>query len=564
MKKMRIVALLLVLSLLLGGCSTMIDEIMMELGGYTSFSNMAYSRPDVAELSAAVDLVQERLDDGSGVSRLMDAVFEVYGLYNAFCTNYSLAQIHYSKDLTDIYWEKEHSYCMEKYSQVTALVENMLYALADCPLREELEQDRYFGPGFFDAYEGENVWTETFTALTEQEAKLVSRYYELQEESQAAEYLSEEYFATYGKQMAELYVELVALRQQIAKEAGYADYPSFAYDFYYYRDYTPQQALDFTEQISRHLTPIYRQVAGSDVWAAGQLPSTEEETLEYVRRCADAMGGEVYGAFQLMRRANLYDITYSEKKYAASFEIFLPSYYEPYVFVCPDNSVRDRLTFAHEFGHFCSDYAAGGSIAGVDVAEVFSLGMEYLSLSYAEAGEELEALKLADGLCIYIEQAAYAWFEQQVYSLEGDALTVSAVEKLHYQMGTKFGLDVWQWDYRSYVCISHFFTNPFYVISYVVSNDAALQLYEKEQSQTGAGLQILQDHLATQEAYFLAFLESADLESPFEADRILQVKELFTERLLNTKNKGAAAPLFYFEKAVFPVSALGGEIQCAA
>lgn len=527
MKKIRIIALALAFSLLLGGC-----VMWTGLNSYTSFSDMLYTRPDLTELKVAVDKVQEHIDDGSDVQALMDAVYEAYGLYYDFNTAYALAQIHYSKDLTDIYWEKEHAYCMEKSSQTTAWMENMLYALADCPLREELEQEEYFGAGFFDAYQGESVWTDEFIALTEQEAQLISRYYELQEESSEVPYLSEAFFDTYGAQMAELYVELVALRQRIAREAGYDDYASFAFDFYYYRDYTPQQAFELTQQISWQLTAIYRQVAYTDVWEDGSKAATEEETFEYVRQCAEAMGGTAKQAFDLLHKAELYDISYSEKKYDASFEIFLSSFYQPYVFVCPDNSVRDKLTFAHEFGHFCSDYAAYGSIAGIDVAEVFSLGMEYMSLSYAPDGEALEKLKLADGLCVYIEQAAYAWFEQQVYALEGEALNVAAVEQLHKQMGEKFGLDVWQWDPRSYVCIGHFYTNPFYVISYVVSNDAALQLYQLEQAEAGAGLKILQDNFATEEEYFLSFLEAAGLSSPFEEGRIEEVKALFKAVLL--------------------------------
>ncbi len=531
MKKIRIIALVLVMALLLGGCVSM-EDLMMELGGYTSFSEMSYARPNLNRLQSAVEEVHARIEDGSKLLKLMDAVYDAYDLYNAFNTSYALAQIYYCKDLTDVYWEQEHAYCMENSSQATAWMENMLYALADCPLREALEQPEYFGEGFFDAYEGESMWTEEFVALTEQEAQLVSRYYALQEESAAVPYLSEEFFNTYGKQMAELYVQLVALRQRIAKEAGYKDYASFAFDTYYFRDYTPQQAFDFTQQIAQHLTPIYREVAYSDVWEDGQQEATEEEVFEYVRSCAQTMGGTAKRAFNLLQRAELYDVSYSENKYDTSFEVFLPSYYQPYVFVSSTNSVRDKLTFAHEFGHFCSDYASYGSIAGIDVAEVFSQGMEYLSLSYAADGAELRALKMADSLCIYIEQAAYAWFEHQVFALEEEELTVEAVEALHNQMGQKFGLTVWQWDPRSYVCISHFFTNPFYVISYVVSNDAALQIYQREQAEGGAGLKILQENFATEQEYFLSFVEVTGLKNPFEEGRIQDVKALFEQVLL--------------------------------
>lgn len=41
---------------------------------------------------------------------------------------------------------------------------------------------------------------------------------------------------------------------------------------------------------------------------------------------------------------------------------------------------------------------------------------------------------------------------------------------------------------RSWIDVQHFFSAPYYVISYCVSNDAALQIYQLEQETPGAGL----------------------------------------------------------------------------
>ena len=79
--------------------------------------------------------------------------------------------------------------------------------------------------------------------------------------------------------------------------------------------------------------------------------------------------------------------------------------------------------------------------------------------------------------------------------------------------------------------ITHFFTNPRYVISYVVSNDAALQLYQMETEQA---VKTLEENLATEQAWFLAFLEEADLESPFAPGRLASVKKLLQSILSDT------------------------------
>ena len=138
---------------------------------------------------------------------------------------------------------------------------------------------------------------------------------------------------------------------------------------------------------------------------------------------------------------------------------------------------------------------------------------------------------MVDGLRIYVEQAAYALFEQQVYALEGEALTLENIYALYQQIGTQFGFDSWDWDSRDFVVITHFFTDPMYLISYVVSNDAALQLYQMEQAQSGAGLALYEKELATQQTEFLAFLKEAGLESPFAAGRLQKVKITFQQIL---------------------------------
>ena len=196
----------------------------------------------------------------------------------------------------------------------------------------------------------------------------------------------------------------------------------------------------------------------------------------------------------------------------------------PYVFVNPTLTAYDKLTFTHEFGHFCSDYASFGSVAGVDVAEVFSQGLEYLSLCYTQNNEDLKKLRMASCLTTYVEQAAYAYFEHQVYDLSSEELTVEHVRALYQSVGSTYGFDSWNWDSRDYVCISHFFTSPMYVMSYVVSNDAAMQLYEMELQQPGAGAERYAEHLTTECEGFLEFLREAELKSPFE--RIEEVKAI--------------------------------------
>lgn len=274
MKKrfLRMAALLLAAVLLLTGCNMpTLGDVMnklysaIQLGFVTPFDEMEYVRPDPDQFRQEMDTCMELAQTETDVDTLMESVYTVYGLYYDFATNYYLANIHYCKDMTDSYWSEEYSYCMEQEAQISAAMDQLLYALADSPLRAELESDSFFGEGFFDLYEGDSLWDETFTALMEQESALLDQYYDLNAQAVEVEYYSEEFFSGYGYQIEEVFLELVKVRRQIATYAGYDSYPAFAYEFYFYRDYTPEQTVSYLEQIKTELVPLYTGI-DTTVW----------------------------------------------------------------------------------------------------------------------------------------------------------------------------------------------------------------------------------------------------------------------------------------------------------
>ena len=532
----KIVLWCLVLSLTLTGCTGTDfrgywDQLINIFTGVTPFRQIHYTRPDMDALETQLQTICNQASTETDLETLLDGIWGYYTLYDDFYTAYALATIYYYQDLTNSQWEEEYTFCMENTTVVDAGLDRLYRALATSPLRDALESDEYFGPGYFDYYQGETIYDSILMGMMEEEAQLLGQYYAIVSQASDVDVYSTDYLDTYAADLMEIYLDLIELRQDMADYLGYADYVQFAYDFYFYRDYTPQQVTSYLADIRAELVPLYTEYLQGDFWDTDLPTSSEEETFSYLSSMANAMGGQIREAFRIMSSGKLYDISYSPNKYNVSFEIYLPSYLQPHIYVCPTGTVFDDLTFAHEFGHFCNDYLSYGSIAGVDVAEVFSQGMEYLSLCYADNGQALTELKMADCLCLYVEQAALASFEQQVYGLEGEALTAENVQLLYSQICQAYGVAGEDWDSRSFVTIAHYFTNPMYIISYVVSNDAALQLYELELAQKGAGVACLESNLTTMHGQLLAFLKDAGLTSPFEPNRLTQVKQLLQDTL---------------------------------
>ena len=121
------------------------------------------------------------------------------------------------------------------------------------------------------------------------------------------------------------------------------------------------------------------------------------------------------------------------------------------------------------------------------------------------------------------------WSGEYDYCAEHSAENLVA---LYDRIVLEYGFDSIEYDPREFVETTHYFTNPMYIISYVVSNDAAVQLYQMEQQEAGAGLRCFEENLATEDAYFLEFLKNAGLESPFAPGRIAEIRATF-ENILN-------------------------------
>lgn len=526
----RLLALILSIALILTGCS-------LDFAGYFSrlakvfqpvtFENMTYTRPEPELLEEALANCLQSAQ-GSDLDKLVGHINTINSLCNSFQTSFYLAYIHYSIDMTDPYWASEYDFCSGISTQVQASVDELMYALAASPLRKELEGEEYFGAGYFDDYDGESLWTDEFTELMSRQAQLLTQYYELSSVANMMDPQSEAFYSSVGLQLEQLYIDLINVRLELAREAGFDSYAEFAYDFTYGRSYTPEQTRGYLAQIRSNFVDLYLGLEQSNLWAGSLAYSTEDMTFGYVKSMASSMGGIIADAFATMESGNLYHISYGENKFNGSFEVFLPDYQVPFVFINPTMTNQDHLSFAHEFGHFCNDYATLGGIPSVDVAEFFSQGMEYLSLCYG--GEELTAMKMADSLCAFIEQSFLADFEDRLYAMEPEELTAENIRSLYARVAADYGLGDYV-DSRSYVLVPHLYHSPMYVISYVVSNDAAMQLYAMELEQTGSGLDCYTSQLTSTQGDLLEFMKEAGLESPFEADHISSIKKLLQDTL---------------------------------
>ena len=572
-KLRRLLACVLAL-FMLSGCSALgrAEDVFSQGGGLNtkavtgrengmvSFDEMVYERPDLEALRAAVSEVEEGLDSGLSYSKIREMLDNCYEQYYHFYTMYNLSDIRSCQDLTDEYYAAEYQWCSENFSVVQQLFDEMYYACAASSLGETLEE-KYFWDGFLDDYsdESESIYSDAVVALMQQESALLSEYRALmanptvEREGSEVDYFSTlpelegedynrtviAYYTKYNEQFADLYIRLVDVRSRMAEEMGFDNYEQMQYVYYFERDYTPEQAAVYTEGIKNVVVPYYRELMETAPYADVWYDLVPEELLyELLAQAAEEIGGDVAKAFRFMSKYELYDISVSYKKAAMSFQTYLTDYDAPFLFLDATGDTEDILAFAHEFGHYTDAFVNYDSYETIDLAECYSQAMEYLILSRLgssmeeEDVENIARLKMLDTLELYVQQAAFAEFESRVYALGAENLSAEVLNDLSREVAVEYGY--YDADYDEFYAlgwtdITHFFEIPFYVITYPVSNDIAMQIFAMEKAEPGSGMKKYLKILPRDFSGLMELVDAGKFESPFDEGRLESIVDLMKE-----------------------------------
>ncbi|MBO5556702.1 MAG: hypothetical protein J5927_05910 [Oscillospiraceae bacterium] len=525
------------------------------------FDRMEYQRPDLNVLRAHVAAVKLALVNGDKYRTVTGFLDACYADYYRFQTMYNLAYIRSCQDVTDAYYAREYDWCEEQYSTVSQIMEEMFSICGSSAMASRLERS-YFWEGFQEEYgDGyETTFDDELVALMQKESNLLARYRALAADTLgeddegayemfAADYEQEDWeesvseLRRLNRPLGRIFIDLVKTRQELARKLDYDSYEQMQYAYTYERDYSPADAHAYMEDIRTYVVPLYREVMATDPYATVDYGYLSEKRLHRILSSGAArMGGEIQESFSFMQDYDLYDTEVSGVKAATSFQSYLDDYEAPFLFLDPYGDMEDVLTFSHEFGHYTDAYINYNASETIDVAETFSQAMEYLMLGYLDEAlkpeevENLYRMKMLDTLELYVQQASFTAFESAVYAADPEKLTVEMLNDLALRMAEEYGYcSPGEEEFYSLVwtSVNHFFETPFYSIAYPVSNDIAMQIYEREQREPGAGLATYLEILPRQSGGLVDTALAGGLESPFAPGRIAHVAQDLRQRLFN-------------------------------
>ncbi len=316
-------------------------------------------------------------------------------------------------------------------------------------------------------------------------------------------------------ELATLFDRMVALRQTISRNAGFADYREYVFAAKCRFDYAPADCERLQDAIERTVVPaIVRALEhrrsrlgltrlrpwdlAIDAWrATSPVPYRNvNEFQETAARIFSAVSPDLGGQFRTMISEGLLDLESRPGKAPGGYCDTLHARGRPFVFMNAAGVAEDVTTLLHEAGHCFHAFASHARPfiwqrhPGAESAELASMSMELLASPYLAKPtgyySEADALStrlehLEDALLSLAHIASVDAFQGWIYTNEAGS-DAAARDHAWLALRQRFepGVDWSDLDaerkarwYRQL----HIFLYPFYYIEYGIAQIGALQVW---------------------------------------------------------------------------------------
>jgi oligoendopeptidase F len=335
-------------------------------------------------------------------------------------------------------------------------------------------------------------------------------------------------FLEKGEELSELFTRMFHLREQVARNAGFADFRDYSFRSKFRFDYTPDDVERFHQSVEAVVTPAVERIRERrrerlqlselrpwdslvDPYGYPALVPFEavedlsETTLRVMNRVAPILGRE----FGIMMSEGLLDLGSRKGKAPGGYCETLHFRGRPFIFMNAAGTLDDVMTLFHESGHAFHAFAAHHlpliwqRHPGMEAAELASMSMELLAARYMgeENGgfftpEEIARARvehLEDVLISLAHIASVDAFQTWLYT-SGKGADHAARDQAWLAIRQRFdrGLDwtglekerVARWHRQL-----HIFLYPFYYIEYGIAQLGALQIWRNSLADESAALE---------------------------------------------------------------------------
>ena len=314
-----------------------------------------------------------------------------------------------------------------------------------------------------------------------------------------------------SEKIDDIYEEMIALRQQVAQNAGYDNFRDYIFDAKHRFDYSPDDCKAFHDAVEAICVPLKRDVdderrqnlnleslrmwdMGHDVHGREPLkPFTKvEEMVAGTSRMFHRLSPELGVFFDSLRDGTSLDLDSRKGKAPGGYQVQRDHSRKPFIFMNATGLQRDLETMVHEAGHaFHSIYADDLPLidyrnAPLEFCEVAAMSMEllthdFLDEFYSEEDAQRAVREHLEGIVSILAWiATIDAFQHWVYTNPNHSRAERHAKWL--ELGDRYG-SVLDWsgfeDWRNvgWQRQLHLFSYPFYYIEYGIAQLGALQMW---------------------------------------------------------------------------------------
>ncbi len=321
-----------------------------------------------------------------------------------------------------------------------------------------------------------------------------------------------------------LFDEVLPIRQQIAVNAGFANYRDYQFKRLKRFDYTPEDCNAYADAVEKHVVPLIRDMdqerrdaLGVDRLRPWDLsvdpkgrdplrPFSEDQIDQFVettRGVFAKLDPALADDFEKLRTAGNLDLGSRRGKQPGGYQCNLEETRIPFIFMNAAGLQRDVETLLHEGGHAFHTLAVMDEPltflrhAPMEFCEVASMSMELLALphmgDYFKSEEEADRARRhqLEGVSVLAWIATIDQFQHWIYTNPGHSRDDRTAE--WNRLMDRFGHEQ-DWSGVEDVRDSlwqrqlHLFHVPFYYIEYGIAQLGALQIYNNAKTDPKAAL----------------------------------------------------------------------------
>lgn len=322
--------------------------------------------------------------------------------------------------------------------------------------------------------------------------------------------------------LEDIFDQLLILRNEIARAAGFADYRAYTFASYERFDYSPEDCLRFHDAVEHHIVPLVRELQkerkeklGVETlrpWDLAVDPdhnpplhpfSASSELVEKTHRIFSELDPRLGDYYDILRRQELVDLDNRKGKAPGGYQSTLAEARVPFIFMNAVGVHRDVETMLHEAGHAFHALASREQplhsyrSAPIEFCEVASMGMELLAAPhlrafYSEADTRRARRDHLEGIIKFFPWMAIVdAFQHWIYTHPGHNRNERAAYWISL-MDRFGGIEDWSGfeEARAHMWHRqlHIFEIPFYYVEYGIAQLGALQLWQASRRDLHAAL----------------------------------------------------------------------------